>query len=131
MDTELQQEWGAQQGFTIRYPFFDGDVVRLALAIAPENRLPGGQFKRLARSALADLLPPAILHRRVVTVFTASQLEHCARYFSSAAEVVEGGDWPSAPYVDRDEARVLLTAFGVTSPPTGPASGFWSGASPP
>jgi asparagine synthase (glutamine-hydrolysing) len=51
-------------GLEVRSPFLDTELVELALRLAPSTKVRGLSLKRVLRSAVADLLPAEILHRR-------------------------------------------------------------------
>ncbi len=54
----------AYYSFEIRDPLADPDLVEFCLAIPREQYLLGGVQRSLARRALADRLPPALLAER-------------------------------------------------------------------
>ena len=47
-----------------RVPLLDHELVEMAAAMPASLKVPGGQLKGLMKSALGDLLPPDILHRK-------------------------------------------------------------------
>ena len=47
-----------------RVPLLDHELVAMAAAMPASLKVPGGQLKGLMKSALGDLLPPDILHRK-------------------------------------------------------------------
>lgn len=46
-----------------RVPLLDHELVEMAAVMPSHLKIPGGQLKGLMKTALADLLPPDILHR--------------------------------------------------------------------
>lgn len=48
----------------VRSPFLDTALVELALRLPPATKIRGLSLKRVLKTAVADLLPPEILHRR-------------------------------------------------------------------
>jgi asparagine synthase (glutamine-hydrolysing) len=50
-------------GLEVRSPFLDGELVELALRLAPATKVRGPALKRVLRAAVADLLPAEILRR--------------------------------------------------------------------
>jgi asparagine synthase (glutamine-hydrolysing) len=51
-------------GLEVRSPFLDTAMVELSLRLPPSTKLLGLSLKRVLKHAMADLLPPQILHRR-------------------------------------------------------------------
>src|SRR5213076_2362808 len=47
-----------------RVPLLDHELVELTARIPAELKIKGGELKHLMKRALADLLPPEILHRK-------------------------------------------------------------------
>ena len=47
----------------LRVPFVDTELMRLAAQIPERVKLPGRNLKGLFKSAMADLLPPAVISR--------------------------------------------------------------------
>jgi asparagine synthase (glutamine-hydrolysing) len=56
-----------------RYPFLDHEVIETCLSFAQPAMYSGGWTKEPLRRALADLLPPAILRRRIKLGFETPQ----------------------------------------------------------
>jgi len=61
---ETQRTLRAYYGFELRDPLSDPDLMEFCLAIPREQYLLGGVQRSLARRALADRLPPALLAER-------------------------------------------------------------------
>jgi asparagine synthase (glutamine-hydrolysing) len=51
-------------GLEVRVPFLDNAVVEVARRVPHDEHLRGGEGKRALRTAMADLLPPAILGKK-------------------------------------------------------------------
>jgi len=51
-------------GLEVRSPFLDRDLAELAFRLPPSTRLRGFALKRVLKTAVADLLPEELLHRR-------------------------------------------------------------------
>ncbi|MFO0972324.1 MAG: asparagine synthase (glutamine-hydrolyzing) [Phycisphaerae bacterium] len=51
-------------GIEARVPWLDGPLVEFALRLPSDEKLRGGELKRIVRRALADRLPPAVSQRR-------------------------------------------------------------------
>ena len=47
-----------------RVPFLDHELVEMAAAMPADIKIPGGQLKSVLKTALGDLLPADILHRK-------------------------------------------------------------------
>ena len=50
-------------GLEVRAPFLDRELAELAFRLPPSARLRGFKLKRVLKAAVADLLPPELLHR--------------------------------------------------------------------
>ncbi len=50
-------------GLEVRAPFLDRELAEFAFRLTPSARMRGLSLKRVLRAAMADLLPPEILHR--------------------------------------------------------------------
>jgi asparagine synthase (glutamine-hydrolysing) len=50
-------------GLEVRCPFLDRELAELAFRLPPRARIRGLSLKRVLKAAVADLLPPELLHR--------------------------------------------------------------------
>jgi asparagine synthase (glutamine-hydrolysing) len=60
---EASHRVDAVVGVERRYPFFDRPLVELCLSLPGDQKLRDGWTRSIMRRALADLLPPEVLHR--------------------------------------------------------------------
>lgn len=60
---EASHRVDAVVGVERRYPFFDRPLVELCLSLPGDQKLRQGWTRSIMRRALADLLPPEVLHR--------------------------------------------------------------------
>jgi asparagine synthetase B (glutamine-hydrolysing) len=58
--------WASQLGVTFLYPYFDRDLVDLALRIPPDELIAGGRHKAPLRRLIAERLPSVTIRARKV-----------------------------------------------------------------
>lgn len=108
---DIEQRQAEEAGVVVRYPFLDVRLADFVLAIPPELRLPHGSYRVVQRKAMADFLPKAIADRHEATTFESAFLLRAKRGLERFRRVLEGGEWRSAPYADRQ--RLLRLAKGL------------------
>lgn len=108
---ELEGALAARHGLEVRYPFLDARLARFVLSLPPERRLPGGEMKRLLRTALAGVLPREIRRRRGVTRFDPVIVLQGREALSRARALLAGGAWASEGFVLREGFRGLVEGF--------------------
>jgi asparagine synthase (glutamine-hydrolysing) len=108
----------AAHGLDFTRPFHDIRVVELALAIPEHLQFREGRERWLARTALADCLPPSLIARQPGnTPERPGQEAMFAQSLPAALAVLES-DWPGSPaarYVDISKLRAAL-AEGKSGP---------------
>jgi len=108
----------AAHGLDFTRPFHDIRIVELALAIPEHLQLRDGRERWLARTALADCLPPGLIARQPGnTPERPGQEAMFAHSIPTALAELEA-DWlgsPAARYVDLEKLRAAV-AEGETSP---------------
>jgi asparagine synthase (glutamine-hydrolysing) len=98
----------ARRGVEMRYPFLDQDLVDFVLQLPPERWPMPEPHARLQRTALADLLPEAVLARRGKAMFSpvvASYLKNAAPRLRS---LLFEGPWAAERWVSRRDAQALF-----------------------
>ncbi len=66
LENEQAWEWGRATGWTRLYPYFDRDLVSLALRMHPEHLIAGGKSKAPIRALVAARLPHVKLRSKKV-----------------------------------------------------------------
>jgi asparagine synthase (glutamine-hydrolysing) len=113
---ELQTLRAARQGVEMRFPYLDRRLADFVLAIPFEERLPGGQMKRLLRDAMAAVLPEVIVNRRSPTTFDAVARLHLQKNCSDMRKLFSDSNmWNSYPYIDRQGIKNLLEELDSAS----------------
>lgn len=105
---ERQQRLAATRQIAMRFPFLDARLAQFALAIPYENWALGGYPERLHRTAFSALLPREILARRTKSHFGSALSLRLRTAAAVVAQLLERGEWASADYVNRQEAKSLL-----------------------
>jgi hypothetical protein len=105
--------YGADQGIEFRYPFLDSRLVNFMLSVPFEHRLAGTCSRWLHRQALRPILPPAIADRMSKPGFSRAVIEWGRRSRPAIEEVLQGSEWLSDRFVDRDQVRRLLARLDV------------------
>ncbi len=108
----------AAHGLAFTRPFHDIRIVELALAIPEHLQFREGRERWLARTALADCLPPSLIARPPGN--TPERPGQEAMFAQALPVALAGleGDWPDSPaarYVDMEKLRVAL-AEGKSGP---------------
>jgi asparagine synthase (glutamine-hydrolysing) len=118
MTLDLNHRGAATQGVEVRYPFLDQDLVTMILAVPAEFWPRPTANARLHRAALGHLLPEIVRDRRTKAVFTETIGRRMRKGTEHLRKLFHEGDWLSQPYVNRDEAQVLLDR-GLSKAPDG------------
>lgn len=105
---ERQYRAAATHGVEMRFPFLDVRLARFVLSIPFDHWGVGRYPERFHRTALADLLPHELVKRRWKTTFGDALSQRLRKNSALISNILLGGKWESAPYVDRKEARRLL-----------------------
>ena len=66
LEMEQGGAWAKSAGFTLLYPYFDRDVVKLLLRVHPEHLIAGGREKTPLRRLVAERLPSVALPSKKV-----------------------------------------------------------------
>lgn len=101
-------------GLEVRVPFCDHHLVEYAWNLPWHLKMLGGESKGILRAAVADLLPPALVHRPKTMYPTAPDPAYDAAVRSQAADLLEPGSLVG-PLLD--PARVLDLAEGTSRRP--------------
>ncbi|MCL9999653.1 MAG: asparagine synthase-related protein [Erythrobacter sp.] len=105
----------AAQGLDFTRPFHDIRIVALALAIPEHLQFRDGRERWLARTALADCLPPSLIARQPGnTPERPGQEAMFAQSLPAALAMLEeaGPESPAARYVDVGKLRAAVTEAG-------------------
>ncbi|WP_086736900.1 asparagine synthetase B family protein [Erythrobacter colymbi] len=105
----------AQHGLDFTRPFHDIRVVEFALAIPEHLQFREGRERWLARTALADCLPPSLIARKPGnTPERPGQEGMFAQAVPAALAMLErdGADSPALRYVDMCKLRAQISAAG-------------------
>ena len=73
-----------------RVPFLDHELVELALSMPDEFKIRRGVTKRILKSALRDIVPPSIAHRRDKLGFATPEEQWMRRPGREFADLVVG-----------------------------------------
>lgn len=71
---EFMERVAARKGITVRFPFFDTDLVEFTLGLPGGQKLRQGLNRYIVRSSLKAFLPETIIQRKLKTDFTPSML---------------------------------------------------------
>jgi asparagine synthase (glutamine-hydrolysing) len=97
-----------------RSPLFDSRIVELSLKIPPEYKLSGVQEKAVLKQAVADLLPPEIIHRPKSGMMVPVQLGFREYWHRQAKGLLLNRKAAIAPYFDRSVIQDWLNYRGDT-----------------
>jgi asparagine synthase (glutamine-hydrolysing) len=97
-----------------RSPLFDQRVVDLSMEIPPEYKLSGVEEKAVLKGAIADLLPPAIIHRPKSGMMVPVQLGFRKYWQREAKNLLLSRNAAIAPYLNQLLIRNWLNYQGDT-----------------
>ncbi|GAA6623288.1 asparagine synthetase B family protein [Scytonema sp. NUACC26] len=97
-----------------RSPLFDQRVVELSMEIPPEYKLSGVEEKAVLKGAIAELLPPAIIHRPKSGMMVPVQLGFRKYWQREAKNLLLSRNAASAPYLNQLPIRNWLNYQGDT-----------------
>lgn len=95
-----------------RSPLFDPHMVELSLQIPPEYKLSGAEEKAVLKSAVADLLPEAILNRPKSGMIMSMQYWFRTVWKRRAKALLLSRDAAIAPYINQAIVRDWLDYRG-------------------
>ena len=101
-------------GLKGRSPLFDQRIVSLSMQIPPEYKLSGVQEKAVLKQAIADLLPPQILHRPKSGMMVPVQLGFKQYWQRQARSLLLNRKAAIAPYLNQNLIRDWLNYEGDT-----------------
>jgi asparagine synthase (glutamine-hydrolysing) len=110
---DVRRGYASQGEVELRFPYLDVRLAELVVGIPAELRLPHGNMRRLQRDALEGIMPVEVLARRTRGSFGSIWSENARRILPEVSEIIEEGDWLTAPYVDRRVARRMLRAVSA------------------
>jgi hypothetical protein len=97
----------------VRAPFTDVRLIEHIFTVPWSERVPQGDFRRLARNALRRLLPPEFENRLDQGSWSGVWAATARNLLPRVRQMTDDGTWLSAPYVDLGQARSMLSS--VTS----------------
>lgn len=97
-----------------RSPLFDQRVVELSMQIPPEYKVLGVQEKAVLKQAIADILPPAIIHRPKSGMMVPVQLGFRKYWQKQARDLLLNRNAAIAPYFNQLPIRNWLNYEGDT-----------------
>lgn len=97
-----------------RSPLFDQRVVELSMEIPPEYKLSGVEEKAVLKGAIAELLPPAIVHRPKSGMMVPVQLGFRKYWQREAKNLLLSRNAAIAPYLNQLPIRNWLNYQGDT-----------------
>jgi asparagine synthase (glutamine-hydrolysing) len=102
-------------GVQLRPPFCDRALVEYVYNVPPEFKRVDGVEKSLLRSAVADLLPAEVLHRRKSAFPTTQEADYGSFVRAEFAELAADPDAPVAPLLDVEATAAVLSAKAAPS----------------
>ena len=97
-----------------RSPLFDQRVVDLSMQIPPEYKLSGVEEKAVLKQAVADLLPPAIIHRPKSGMMVPVQLGFRKYWQREGKDLLLNRKSAIAPYLETPIIRDWINYRGDT-----------------
>lgn len=97
-----------------RSPLFDQRVVDLSMQIPPEYKLSGVEEKAVLKQAVADILPPAIIHRPKSGMMVPVQLGFRKYWQREGKDLLLNRKSAIAPYLQEPIIRDWLNYRGDT-----------------
>lgn len=97
-----------------RSPLFDQRIVEQSLQIPPEYKLSGVQEKAVLKQAVADLLPPQIIHRPKSGMMVPVQMGFREHWQRQAKALLLSRQARIAPYINQALIRDWLNYRGDT-----------------
>src|SRR5260370_33491285 len=94
-----------------RYPYLDQELVEFLMSIPLDQLVRPGQRRRLMRKALADLLPPEILKRKIKARVGRCYCVVLELHWSKVESVFSFPFVSLLGYVERDQIRQALLAM--------------------
>ncbi len=94
-----------------RYPYLDQELVEFLMSIPLDQLVRPGQRRRLMRKALADLLPPEILKRKIKARVGRCYSVGLEKHWSKVESVFSFPFVSLLGYVERDQIRQALLAM--------------------
>jgi hypothetical protein len=116
-------QYAAEYGIEARIPFADVRLVEHLLGVPWQQRIPHGRLRRFGRDAIGPILPPEFAARPAQGPWTAVWEANARRALPTISDLLEGGDWLSAPFIDRAQARAMLRSAAAQGPAVEP--GRW------
>lgn len=101
-------------GLQGRSPLFDQRIVEYSLQIPPEYKLSGVQEKAVLKQAVADLLPPQIVHRVKSGMMVPVQMGFREHWQRQAKALLLNRKAAIAPYLNQALIREWLSYRGDT-----------------
>lgn len=101
-------------GLQGRSPLFDQRIVEYSLQIPPEYKLSGVQEKAVLKEAVADLLPPQIIHRPKSGMMVPVQMGFREHWQRQAKALLLNRQAHIAPYLNQALIRDWLSYRGDT-----------------
>lgn len=100
--------YGREEGIEVRMPFVDIRLVEHIFSVPWGDRIPRGDYRRLAKDSLGGLLPVEFAERTDQESWSPVFARAARRMLPTVRALIADGEWLAAPYLDRDETRRLL-----------------------
>lgn len=107
---------GRERGVEIRAPYLDTRLANFVLSVPWQERLPGGDMRRLQRTAVRPFLPESVGGRLAKSMFGDARCQQVRLNLGQIQQLLRQRLWASAPFVDQDAARGELASCLAKDP---------------